>query len=153
MDGRHSSTQNTAPAWRFAAAALVLTLLPGAASEAWAEGNPTRRAIRLDPLEMAADSGFSVTRYEIETGVYYKWTITSDGLEEYKLVAPELFGESWIDQVVIADLEVKPAGLRAVEFDAEGSMDIWFIVLRPGEYNYGVEGLQTQGFSGVFAVR
>lgn len=118
-----------------------------------AEGDPTRRADRLEPLLLNAETGFSVTSYEIETGVYYRWRIVSDGLEEYRLLAPELFRESWIDQVVVEDKEVKPFGLYAVEFDDEGAIDIWFIPQRPGEYAYYAEGLETQGFSGVFAVK
>ena len=130
--------------------ALILVSLAATAS---AEGDPTRRADRLEPLVLDALSGFSVTRYEVETGVYYRWRIASDGLEEYKLLAPELFKESWIDQVVIEEKEVKPFGLHAVEFDDEGEIDIWFIPQRPGEYSYYVEGLETQGFSGVFVVK
>lgn len=118
-----------------------------------AEGDKTRRAERIEPLVLNASTGFSVTRYEIETGVYYRWRIESDGLEEYKLLAPGLFRESWIDQVVIEDKEVKPFGLHAVEFDDEGEIDIWFIPQRPGEYPFFVEGLDTEGFSGVFVVR
>ena len=129
------------------AAALAL------ATPGWAEGDPTRRATRLDPLVLDAASGFSIQRYEIETGVYYRWRIRSDGLEEYKLVAPEFFPEIWIDQVVIEDKEVKPFGLHAVEFDDEGEIDIWFVTIRPGSYDFYVEGLATQGFSGVFEVR
>lgn len=94
-----------------------------------------------------------MTRYEVETGVYYRWRIASDGREEYQLRAPELFKDSWIDQVVIEEKEVKPFGLHAVEFDDEGEIDIWFIPQRPGEYSYYVEGLETQGFSGVFIVK
>lgn len=133
------------------APALLLALT--SVSPAVAEGDPTRRATRLEPLFLNANSGFSVSRYELETGVYYRWRIESDGLEEYKLVAPDLFRESWVDQVVIDDLEVKPFGLHAVEFDSDGVIDIWLIVLRPGEYRYSVEGLETQGFSGVVVVK
>jgi len=118
-----------------------------------AEGDPTRRATRLEPMRMDADAGFSIREYEIETGVYYRWRIESDGLEEYKLVAPGLFRESWIDQVVIEDREVKPTGLHAVEFDDAGAIDIWFVTLRPGTFGYHVEGLETQGFSGTFVVK
>ena len=133
---------------------LTALLLAGAlAGQSLAEGDPTRRADRLEPLVLDASSGFSITRYEIETGVYYRWRIQSDGLEEYKLVAPGLFRESWIDQVVIEDKEVKPFGLHAVEFDDEGEIDIWFIPQRPGEYDFYVEGLDSQGFKGAFVVR
>lgn len=118
-----------------------------------AAGDPTRRAIRLEPLTLNAADGFSVRQYEIETGVYYRWRIESDGLEEYRLLAPDLFRESWIDQVVIEDKEVKPFGLHAVEFDDEGTIDIWFIPIRPGTFEFFVEGLATQGFKGTFVVK
>ncbi|MEV8468098.1 hypothetical protein AB0T83_15075 [Fluviibacterium sp. DFM31] len=131
----------------------VSIALLGLASAVAAEGDKTRRAERLDPLVLDAATGFSITSYEIETGVYYRWRIQADGLEEYKLLAPGLFRESWIDQVVIEDKEVKPFGLHAVEFDDEGEIDIWFIPQRPGEYPFYVEGLDTQGFRGVFVVR
>ena len=104
-------------------------------------------------MRIDADAGFSIRDYEIETGVYYRWRIESDGLEEYKLVAPGLFRESWIDQVVIEDREVKPLGLHAVEFDDAGAIDIWFVPIRPGTYEFYVEGLETQGFSGIFVVQ
>lgn len=132
---------------------LALTMLLCLAPPLGAESDPTRRATRLEPLVLDAQTGFSVDRYEAETGVYYRWRIQADGIEEYKLLAPGLFRESWIDQVVIDDKEVKPFGLHAVEFDDEGEIDIWFIPQRPGEYEYYVEGLETQGFRGVFVVR
>jgi hypothetical protein len=123
------------------------------AESAAAQGDPTRRATRLEPLALRAASGFSIREYTIDTGVYYKWRITSDGLEEYKLVAPGLFRESWIDQVVIEDKEVKPYGIHAVEFDDEGEIDIWFVPIRPGSYEFYVEGLKEQGFKGTFVVK
>lgn len=133
--------------WRcFVLAALI-------ASPAYAEGDPTVRGTRLDPLKLDASSGFSITRYEAETGVYYRWRIESDGLEEYKLLAPDLFRESWVHQVVIEDKEVKPFGLYAIEFDDEGVIDVWFIPQRPGEYEFYVEGLAEFGFRGVFSVK
>lgn len=119
----------------------------------FAQADPTRRATRLDPLFLDASSGFSIDRYELESGVYYRWRIESDGLEEYKLLAPELFRESWIDQVVIEDREVKPNGLFAVEFDAAGAIDIWFVPIRPGRYEFYIQGLETQGFKGVVVVK
>lgn len=127
-------------------AALVPTL-------ALAAGDLTKRAERLEPLKLDASEGFSITSYEIETGRYYRWRIESDGREEYKLVAPGLFRSSWIDQVVIEDLEVKPMGLHAVEFDDAGVIDVWFIPVRTGTFEFYVEGLETQGFRGEFVVR
>lgn len=123
------------------------------AAFAIAESDPTRRAERLPPLQLDASAGFSVDHYEVLTGVYYRWRIESDGIEEYRLLAPGLFRESWIDQVVIEDREVKPMGLYAVEFDDEGAIDIWFIPQRPGEYEFYIDGMAEQGFRGVFVVQ
>ncbi|TCD16287.1 hypothetical protein [Oricola cellulosilytica] len=133
--------------------AMAIGILTFATTDVASEGDPTRRATRLEALGLDASSGFSITSYTVESGVYYRWRIESDGLEEYKLLAPGLFRESWIDQVVIDDREVKPFGLHAVEFDDEGAIDIWFMPIRPGIYEYYVEGLETQGFSGAFTVQ
>jgi hypothetical protein len=118
-----------------------------------AEGDPTRRATRLDPLVLDAGKGFSIARYEIESGVYYRWRIRSDGREEYRLLAPGLFRESWIDRVSIDEKEVKPYGLHALEFDDAGEIDLWFVPIRPGRYDFYAEGLETQGFRGVIVVK
>ena len=118
-----------------------------------AADDPTRRATRLPTLSITGTSGFSVRSYEVQSGTYYRWRIESDGLEEYRLVAPELFRESWIDQVVVDGREVKPYGLHAVEFDEEGALDIWFVPLRPGSYRYYVDTMESQGFAGEIVVR
>ena len=123
------------------------------ATGAEAAGNLAARAERLETLVLDGAEGFSIRRYEIETGVYYRWRIKSDGREEYKLLAPELFRNSWIGQISIEDKEVKPLGLYAVEFDDEGEIDVWFLPIRPGTYRFYVEGLENQGFEGAFDVR
>ena len=119
----------------------------------FAAGDLTRRAVRLDPLVLDAVKGFSIDSYSVETGVYYRWRIKSDGREEYRLVAPAFFREIWVDRVAIEDMEVKPSGLHAVELGDAGEIDIWFVPIRPGTYEFSVEGLRTQGFRGVFVVR
>lgn len=123
-------------------------------SSAQAAGNLAARAERLPPLMLDAAEGFSIKTYEIETGQFYRWRIVSDGREEYKLLAPELFRNAWIDQIVIEDKEVKPyGGIYALEFDDEGEIDVFFLVIRPGRYSFYVENLRTQGFEGVFVVK
>lgn len=131
----------------------VTVLVCVAAGALLAQGDPTRRATRLDPLVLDAAKGFSVSRYEIETGVYYRWRISSDGRDEYRLLAPKFFREIWIDQISIDDKEVKPFGLHALEFDDEGAIDLWFVPIRPGSFDFYAEGLETQGFRGVFVVK
>ncbi|MGB5199357.1 MAG: hypothetical protein WBN68_12255 [Sedimenticolaceae bacterium] len=124
-----------------------------AAGLLFAAGDLTRRAVRLDPLVLDAVKGFSIDSYSIETGVYYRWRIRGDGREEYRLVAPAFFREIWVDRVAIEDMEVKPTGLYAVELGDAGEIDVWFVPIRPGTYEFYVEGLRTQGFRGVFVVK
>ena len=109
---------------------LALFVIPALAL---AEGNLATRAERLPELEIDGAKGFSVKKYEIETGKFYRWRIASDGRGEYKLLAPELMRNSWVEQVSIEDKEVKLlGGLYAVEFDDEGEIDIYFVPIRPG---------------------
>lgn len=123
------------------------------AAPASAEGNLASDADRLP--DMAIDSAalsFSETEFTLETGQYYRWRIVHDGGEELAIMAPELFRNSWIDQVIINDLEVTPYGLHSVEFDDEGTIDIWFVPIRPGVYEYWADGYRERGMAGTFTV-
>lgn len=118
-----------------------------------AEGDMTRRAERLDPLFVSANSGFSVLQYQLETGVYYRLRIQTDGLEEYEIVAPEFFPTIWINKLVIDDIEVKVMGLGAIEFEDEGEVDLWFIPIQQGTFEFSAEGLDELSFTGEFIVK
>ena len=76
-----------------------------------------------------------------------------DGGEEFQIMAPDLFRNSWIDQVVIEDLEVQPMGLYAIEFDDEGTIDVWFVPIRPGNFDFWIDGYENRGLAGTFEVR
>lgn len=124
------------------------------ATSAFAEGNIASNATRLP--DMAIDSAeltLSVSQFELETGKYYRWRIVHDGGEEFQILAPDLFRNSWINQVVIEDLEVQPNGLYAIEFDDEGTIDVWFVPIRPGNYDFWIAGYQDRGLAGTFVVR
>ena len=101
----------------------------------------------------SAELSLSVNEFEAETGKYYRWRIVHDGGEEFQIVAPDLFRNSWIDQVVINDLEVQPFGLYAIEFDDEGTIDVWFVPIRPGNYDFWIAGYRKRGLAGTFVVR
>lgn len=132
------------------AAAASLATLP-----ALAEGNLASRATRLDPLVLGADLSFSVKEFRLETGKYYRWRIESKGGEEFLVQSPGLFRNSWVNQVVIDDIEVKPVGggIYGIEFDDEGVADIWFVPIRPGEYDYYATGFESRGMIGKFIVK
>jgi len=133
----------------FAAAAISL-LLAGAAQ---AEGNLAANGTDLTLEINTEDLTFSQDTWELETGKYYRIDITSDGNEEIAVVAPELWRNSWINQIVVNDLEVKAYGLYSVEFDDAGTFNISFVPLRPGEYDIYVPGYENRGLKGKFIVK
>lgn len=134
-----------------AGALATLVAAPGAAV---AEGNLAANAERLADMNINSEElSFSETEYQLETGKYYRWRIVHDGAEELAVVAPELFRNSWINQVIINEIEVTPYGLYSVEFDDEGTLDIWFVPIRPGEYDFWADGYQDRGMIGKFVVR
>lgn len=140
---------------RIISAAFAVTVLAISAGAAVGKGDLATRAVRLDKLVLGADvtgMSMSVKEYRIETGKAYRWTIESSGKHEYGIVAPEFFRIIWVRQVVVNDLEVKPSGIYEIEFDDEGEMEIDFVAIRPGTYEFRVKGFEKRGMVGKFIV-
>ena len=122
--------------------------------EASGKGNLARRAERLEELKINAEKGFSIKKYLLETGKYYRWRIISDGRDEYSFVFPKLSRNVWIGQVVIEKKEVKPfGGIYSLEFDEEGEIDVYFLPIRPGKYEFYVENYRESGMLGQIIVK
>lgn len=131
-----------------AAACLML------AAPVLAEGNlasqPERLSLAIDTRELS----FSQTEFTLETGKYYVLEISHDGYEELMIRAPELLRNSWVNQIVINDLEVHTSGsIYGLEFDDEGVMTLSFVPIRPGNYDFFAAGFEERGLSGTFIVR
>ena len=136
-----------------AAKVAVATLAATIATPVLAEGNLASRATELELNINTVDLAFSEDQFDIETGEYYILHVTSDGAEEIQVVAPELWRNSWINQVVVNDLETTPYGLYGIEFDDEGTFSIGFVPIRPGEYEMYVPGYENRGLKGKFVVK
>ena len=132
-------------------AVAVLATLGGTLS-ALAEGNLASRPTDLPDLMLKGDLSMSATEYVLETGKSYRLNISSDGQEEFAWMAPELFRNSWIDQIVVNDLEVKAYGIYSLEFDDAGTFTMTFVPIRPGRYDFWVDGYETRGMKGAFMV-
>ena len=133
------------------AATAAIALAPATAI---AEGNlaaePTTLLLEIDGAALT----FSETEYQIETGKYYRWEIISDGIEEVMIRAPELFRNSWINQIIIDEREVHTSGaIYGIEFDDEGAVVIFFVPIRPGNYEFFAEDFEERGLLGTFIVR
>ncbi len=135
---------------RLAAAATITLAMVSA--PALAEGNLASKPVDLPELILTGDLKMSQTEYQLETGKYYRIDITSDGQEEFAWMSPELFRNVWVNQVVVNDLEVKAAGIYSLEFDAAGTFNLTFVPLRPGRYEFYVDGYQDRGMLGAFVV-
>lgn len=137
---------------RAAVVAFAATLLLSTPS-AWAAGNLAAKGTSLELDIDTANLTFSQTEFDLETGKYYNLRITSDGEDEIAVMAPELWRNSWIDQVVVNDLETTPYGLYSVEFDDAGTFEIRFVPIRPGEYDIYVPGYENRGLKGKVVVK
>ena len=85
------------------AVALAATL----AAPALAEGNLAAKGTELELKINTVDLTFSQAEWDLEPGKYYILHVTSDGEEEIAVMAPELWRNSWINQIVVNGLETK----------------------------------------------
>ncbi len=145
------------------AAVAVAAAAGFAAGSVLAEGNLDSRP---ETLELTLNSDLTMTlhqkgellsvkEYKLETGQYYRWEITMAAAgEELGVAAPDLWRNSWIDQVVIEDLEVHMFGAPyKFEFDDEGMIKVTFVPIRPGNYGFYAPGHEVRGMVGKFIVR
>jgi hypothetical protein len=128
------------------AAALVLAL-PAAAVDL-AKGRQT-----LPDLVFGNDQGddYAVSQkdLELESGKAYQLDIVSKGGKEYKFFSPEFFRNIWINQIVINHLEIHgPGSPHHLEWDDAGAIRLEFVVIRPGEFKWWIDGLETKGMAG-----
>ena len=92
--------------------------------------------------------------FYLRAGQAYRWDIKSEGDVEYKFRATDFFRNVWMNQIVIEDLEIHMAGMPAwLEYDAHGTITVQFQTIRPGRYEWHVEGLdEDQEMRGTITV-
>jgi hypothetical protein len=136
-------------------AMLLLAMLSAVGGVALAKGDLATRAARLEPLVLGNDQTdffMSVKEYKLETGKYYRWKVQASGKREYNLVASEFWRSAWIHQVAVGDMEIKTSTLEELDFDGEGSLEIFFVPVRTGTYEFRVRGLEQRGMTGKLVV-
>jgi hypothetical protein len=141
-----------------AALALGLGLAAGGmAMDAAAQVAPSaERAERLEELVLGTkenDYAVSHKDYSLTAGKYYRLKVTSAGFKEYMFRAPDLFRNAWIRQVVVNDLEIHTNWIHGLEFDAQGTMEVFFIPQRSGDYDWFIEDFEQNGMQGKFVVK
>ncbi len=115
-------------------------------------------AIRAKKLELklgseTSDYDMSQKVFEMETGKAYRLEISSMGFKEYEIEAEDFFRNIWIRNIEVAGIEIDTPVIEEIEFEREGEIEIKFVPIRPGEYDFEIEGLQSKGMVGKFIVK
>ena len=117
---------------------------------------PTRASKDVPELILGSkEDQFAVNQkdFELISGQGYRWKITATGGLEYKFHS-DLFRNVWNNQIVINDLEVHMNGAPAwLEFDADGTIQVQFATVRPGNYTWSVPDLAAKGMKGTITVK
>ena len=123
-------------------------------SLAIAKGDLAIRAKKLE-LKLGSDkSDYDMSQkvFEMETGKAYRLEISSMGVKEYEIEAEDFFRNIWVRSVEIEGIELDGPFINEIELEREGEVEIKFVPIRPGEYEFEIEGLQSKGMVGKFVV-
>ena len=134
---------------------IIIFLFIQLPSESNAEGDLSIRAKKL-VLNLGSDkSDYDMSQkiFNMETGKAYRLEITSMGFKEYELEAEDFFRNIWIRSIEIDGIELDAPVINEIEFEREGDIEIKFVPIRPGEYDFEIERLQSKGMVGKFIVK
>jgi hypothetical protein len=135
---------------RLVASLLAFALLPGSTLAA---GNLASRPMDIK-LDIDRDLKPSDTNYTLETGKYVRWTITNNAPgEELEIMAPDLWRNAYLEHIAFGDNEVFPLGIYSIEIDEDQEVKIFFVPIRPGDYDWYIKGQESRGLKGKFIVR
>ena len=134
-----------------------LAALMGVSSTiAVAQGDLTRRPTKLPDLVLGNEDNrffMSQKEYNLETGKSYKLKIISSGQTEYALEASDFFASIYLRKVEAGNMEIKAVSLTELEFEQESEAEIYFVPIKPGKFEFELEGLEEKGMEGVFNVK
>src|SRR5690554_5578832 len=103
-----------------------------------------------------------VQEFQLVTGKYYRFNVTSSGETDWRLELPELLANSHLRVLTVNDgieIQLQAMVFRAIEFDEPGKVAFSFVPIRPGTYAFtigrnpiaqglaaGTEGVQEEEF-------
>lgn len=109
------------------------------------------------PIELTLASGQPLYAgdgpLELQSGAYYELHVTADGSAELALQGPDFFRAIWMNEIVIADIEVRPMAIDSLEFDAAGTVRLSFVAIKPGSYELKIPGSSGDSQRVVLAIR
>ena len=125
---------------------IIIFLFIQLPSESNAEGDLSIRSKKL-VLNLGSDkSDYDMSQkiFNMETGKAYRLEITSMGFKEYELEAEDFFRNIWIRSIEIDGIELDAPVINEIEFEREGEIEIKFVPIRPGEYDFEIEGYKVK---------
>ena len=120
-----------------------------------AEGDLTIRSKKLE-LKLGSDKSdyeMSQKTFNLETGKSYRLEISIMGFKEYEFEAEDFFKNIWIRSIEIEGVELQAPVIQEIEFEREGEIEIKFVPIRPGNFEFEIEGLQNKGMVGSFIIK
>ncbi len=121
----------------------------------YSKGDLSIRSKKLE-LKLGSDkSDYDMSQkiFNLETGKAYRLEISSMGFKEYEFEAEEFFRNIWIRSIEIEGVELDAPVINEIEFEREGEIEIKFVPIRPGEFDFEIERLQSKGMVGKFIVK
>ncbi len=115
-------------------------------------------AIRAKPLTLElgseeSDYFMSTKAFTLETGQAYRLEISSFGFKEYVFSAPDFFRDIWIRKIEVEDVEISTPVITEIEFESEGEVELIFVPIRTGQYEFRMLGLESRGMVGTITVK
>lgn len=133
-------------------AALVLML----STPAFAEGDLVSRVERVPDLTIGlGEAGYEFKQEPVTlvTGKGYRMWIKATGAKECAFIAPDFFKNSWFRKIEVNKVELKIGRVDEIEFEREGEAELFFMVVKPGEYTWECRGLADKGLTGKITVK
>jgi uncharacterized cupredoxin-like copper-binding protein len=113
------------------------------------------RLVRMEPLVLGSEENsfyMEPREYRLKVGQGYRWKIKAATDFEYAFVAPTLFRNVWVRKVEIGDIEIKTGMIDEIEFEDVGEVEVFFVAVRPGTYEFGLRGMEARGMKGTIIV-
>lgn len=101
---------------------------------------PTDLELQIDETEDGRPV-ISEEEFQLTTGGYYRFNVTSSGETDWRLELPDLLQNSHLRVLTVNDgieIHLQSMVFRAIEFDEPGKVSFSFVPIRPGEYAFTI---------------
>jgi len=114
------------------------------------------KTVRLPDIEIGlGDAGFGVTQgaREMTVGTNYRMWLKATGKKECAFQAAEFLKTVKWRKIEVNKVEIKAQTVTEIEFENEGSAELFFTPEKAGEYTWVCAGFEDKGMTGKFVVK